>query len=76
MHARNTVKAFGLGRLWLSGFRVSCARNNNEHLPGDWSGRLKDVFGDPDGDPLGGLSDRVAIMMPIARGRLGLGVTE
>ena len=38
--------------------------------------RLKDVFGDPDGDPLGGFPDRVAIEMRIARGRLCLAVTE
>jgi len=38
--------------------------------------RLQDVFGDPDGDPLGGLPDRVAIEMRIARGRLRLAVTE
>ena len=34
------------------------------------------MFGDPDGDPLGGFPDRVAVEMRIARGRLGLAVTE
>ena len=38
--------------------------------------RLKDVLGDPDGDPLGGFPDRVAVEMRIARGRLCLAVTE
>ena len=37
--------------------------------------RLKDVVGDPDGYPLGGFPDRVAIEMRIARGRLRLAVT-
>ena len=38
--------------------------------------RRLQVSGDPDGDPLGGFPDRAAVEMRIARGRLGLAVTE
>ena len=45
-------------------------------MPARQWNRLQDVFGNPHGDALRGCPDRVAIEMRIARGRLGLAVTQ
>ena len=37
--------------------------------------RLQDVFGNTEGEPLGGFPDCVAVKMRMARGRLDLAVT-